>query len=277
MGFSATARLVAHGQRGRVFRKFRGQPPKRFDWIKNQLDRLLRDGRVEVTLPRAKELQQYAEEVVFHAKKDTPESDLVVESMLRTPEARQQLYERYVPLYAERSFFCTRVVNQWRLRFHDAAPMAYLEFVDRPGELRPAKPVGSKKLLHVHALMQGSRRDYRKYYGVRELPCWLTPTQFAKSHGMLDSEGRLLSDISHLVQDTDTAWHEKTDTVSTINPQWREHPEMRDRLLRIQSVELSGDRAKETFDCSYEEPAERRVPTSNPDLSSVVRRPRFNP
>ncbi|ORM39458.1 50S ribosomal protein L17 [Babesia sp. Xinjiang] len=265
MGFSATARLVAHGQRCRVFRKFRGQPPKRFDWIKNHLDRLLRHGRVEVTLPRAKELQQYAEEVVFHAKKDTPESDLVVESMLRTPEARHELYERYVPLYANRPFFCTRVVNQWRLRFADAAPMAYLEFVDRPGEIRPAKPVGNKKLLHVHALMQRSRRDYRKYYS------------FAKSHGMLDSDGNLLSDISHLADDREVPWHEKTETVSTINPQWYDHPEMRERLQRIQTVDLRGERAVEVIDSPYVEGPERRVPTSNPDLSSYVRRPRFNP
>ncbi|GBE60311.1 ribosomal protein L17 [Babesia ovata] len=277
MGFSATARLVAHGQRGRVFRKFRGQPPKRFDWLKNHLDRLLRLGRIELTLPRAKELQQYAEEVVFHAKKDTPESDLLVESMLRSPEARQKLYERYVPLYADRPFFFTRVVNQWRLRFTDAAPMAYLEFVDRPGELRPAKPVGSRKLLHVHALMQASRRDYRKYYA------------FAKSHGMLDSEGNLLPDISHLIGDSESAvsfcmslvkslqWHEKAETVSTINPQWQEHPVMRQRLERIQSVDLKSERAEETFESTYEETAERRVPTSNPDLSSAVRRPRFNP
>ncbi|CDR94516.1 ribosomal protein L17, putative [Babesia bigemina] len=265
MGFSATARLVAHGQRGRVFRKFRGQPPKRFDWLKNHLDRLLRLGRIELTLPRAKELQQYAEEVVFHAKKDTPESDLIVESMLRSPEARQKLYERYVPLYADRPFFFTRVINQWRLRFSDAAPMAYLEFVDRPGELRPAKPVGGRKLLQVHALMQASRRDYRKYYA------------FAKSHGMLDSEGNLLSDISHLIGDSESPWHERAETVSTINPQWREHPVMRQRLERIQSVDLRSDRAEETFESTYEEPAERRVPTSNPDLSSAVRRPRFNP
>ncbi|GFE54217.1 ribosomal protein L17 [Babesia ovis] len=265
MGFSATARLVAQGQRGRIFRKFRGQPPKRFDWIRNHLDRLLRDGRVEVTLPRAKELQQYAEEVIFHAKKDNTDSDLVVESMIRTPEARHQLYEKYVPLYADRPYFFTRVVNQWRLRFSDAAPMAYLELVDRTGELRPAKPVGGRKLLYIHALMKGSRRDYRKYYS------------FAKSHGMLDSDGNLLEDINHLVGDIDVPWHEKSETLSTINPQWHDHPEMRERLERIQSVDLRSDKCEEVLDVPYEEPAECRVTTSNPDLSIPVRRPRFNP
>lgn len=265
MGFSGTARLVTSGQRTRVFRKFRGQPPKRFDWIKNYLDRLLRHGRIEVTLPRAKELQQYAEEVVFHAKKDTPESDLIVESMLRTPEARKILYEKYIPLYSSRNFFFTRVVNQWRLRFRDASPMAYLEFVDRPGEIRPAKPVGEAKLAHIHALMKASRRDYRKYYS------------FAKSNGLLDKDGNLLDDISHLIGDMDIPWHEKCETVSTINPSWHEHPEMRERLRRIQSVELTTGSAKETFDSSYKEPAEVQVPTPNPDLSKTIRRPRFNP
>lgn len=265
MGFSATARLVASGQRSRVFRKFRGQPQKRFDWIKNYLDRLLRNGRVEVTLPRAKELQQYAEEVVFHAKKDTPDSDLIVESMLRTPEARKALYEKYVPLYSERPFFFTRVVNQWRLRFTDASPMAYLELVDRPDELRPAKPVGSAKIAYIHALMKSSRRDYRKYYS------------FAKSKGMLDKDGNLIEDISHLLEDRETPWHEKCETVSTINPSWREHPVMRKRLQHIQTVDLSTGVAKEVFDSSYKEPAEVQVPTNNPDISKNIRRPRFNP
>ncbi|EDO07398.1 putative ribosomal protein L17 [Babesia bovis T2Bo] len=265
MGFSATARLVAQGQRGRIFRKFRGQPPKRFDWIKNNLDRLLRYGRVELTLPRAKELQQYAEEVIFHAKKDTPESDLVVESMLRTPEARHQLYEKYVPNYADRPFFFTRVVNQWRLRFADAAPMAYLEFVDRSGEIRPAKPVGTKKLVYIHDLMKRSRRDYRKYYN------------FAKTNGLLDRDGNLLDDISHLISKGEASWHENEEVASTINPQWYEHPQMRDRLDRIQSVNLVGDRCTEVLDVPYTDPVEQPVATRNPDLSKPIRRPRFNP
>lgn len=62
---------------------------------------------------------------------DTPEASLITESLIFTPAARRKLYHELCPLYANRPFFYTRVVNQHRLRLRDAAPMAYLEFVDR--------------------------------------------------------------------------------------------------------------------------------------------------
>lgn len=56
-----------------------------------------------------------------------------MESLITSAEARSALYEKYVPLYAERPRFFTRVVNQWHFRTKDSASMAYLEFVDRFG------------------------------------------------------------------------------------------------------------------------------------------------
>merc|ERR1711879_443747 len=108
-------------------------------------NQLVLEQRLELTLPKVKELQQYAEEVVFLAKKNAPYHDGLVESMLTSPEARQILYERMVPRYRDRHFHVTRVVNQWRYRERDAAPMGFLEYVDRPGEIRPANPVGAAR------------------------------------------------------------------------------------------------------------------------------------
>lgn len=62
---------------------------------------------------------------------DTLESAQAVESVIRSPAARRNLFEKYAPMYAHRPFFFTRVVNTFRLRMRDAAPMAYVEFVDR--------------------------------------------------------------------------------------------------------------------------------------------------
>ncbi|KAK2195752.1 bifunctional Ribosomal protein L17/Ribosomal protein L17 superfamily [Babesia duncani] len=265
MGFASTAKLVYSGQRTRIFRKFRGQPTKSFDWIKNHLDRLIRNGRIEVTLPKAKELQQYAEEIVFHAKKDTPESDLIVESMLRTPEARQMLYEKYVPLYTNRPFFFTRVVNQWRFRFRDAAPMAYLEYVDRSGELRPAKAVGFEKLKYIHSQMQESRRNFRKYYS------------FAKKNGLLDCEDKLIEDVSHLNYNADSEWHRTGPIESTIDTEWMKDPVKLQRLQRIQEIDTSSGVAKEVFEIPYKEPKVIPMPNNNPNINARFRRPRFNP
>merc|ERR1719183_3010398 len=124
MGWMATTRQIARGARtkGRriFFRKF--EPAhKQWQTMKNMLNELVKEQRLETTLPKAKELQQYAEEVVFLAKKNSQYHDGLVESMVTSPEARQILYERLVPRYAKRNFHVTRVVNQWKYRERDAA------------------------------------------------------------------------------------------------------------------------------------------------------------
>ncbi|KAL8448745.1 hypothetical protein Emag_003871 [Eimeria magna] len=167
MGFTSTFKFLNLGIKRRTWRRTKKQPPHRWDAIRysrqshiwkkaihslmcglharrNQLDQLLRFGRIETTIARAKELQPYAEELI-HLAKQGPEKALAVESILRTPAARRRLFEEYLGVYRHRNFFFTRVVNQFRLRMRDAAPMAYIEFVDRPGELRPAQPVGVER------------------------------------------------------------------------------------------------------------------------------------
>mmetsp|Transcript_43267 Transcript_43267/g.94261 ORF Transcript_43267/g.94261 Transcript_43267/m.94261 type:complete len:205 (-) Transcript_43267:94-708(-) len=138
---------------------------KQWTMMKEMLNELVKYQRIETTLPRAKELQQYAEEIVFVAKKNTPYHDSVIESIVTSPEARRILYERLVPRYKDRAFHVTRVVNQWRYRLRDTAPMAYLEYVDRPGELRPANPVGAARVQHVAAEFLATRRGRRKHAG----------------------------------------------------------------------------------------------------------------
>ncbi|CDI77987.1 ribosomal protein L17, putative [Eimeria acervulina] len=159
MGFGSTFKLLNLGIKRRTWRRTKKQPQHRWDAIRNQLDQLLRYGRLETTITRAKELQPYAEELIQLAKR--PEKALAVESVLRTPAARRRLFEEYVGVYRHRNFFFTRVVNQFMLRLRDAAPMAYIEFVDRPGELRPAQPVGVERQKYLWQQMQQSRRQRR--------------------------------------------------------------------------------------------------------------------
>eukprot|EP00920_Eleutheroschizon_duboscqi_P001223 GHVT01002804.1.p1 GENE.GHVT01002804.1~~GHVT01002804.1.p1 ORF type:complete len:152 (-),score=17.89 GHVT01002804.1:1426-1881(-) len=130
MGFFSTYKFINRHVRRRVQRRF-AAAPLQWNMHRTQLDQLVRYGRIETTLPKAKELQQYAEELVFWAKQDTARADGIVESMLVTSAARSILYESLVPRYAARPFFVSRVVNQFRFRLKDAAPMAFLEFVDR--------------------------------------------------------------------------------------------------------------------------------------------------
>lgn len=172
------------------------QAHHQWDATKTQLDQLIRFGRLETTIAKAKELQQYAEEIVVFAKKDTPEADLVVESMLRTPAARRKLYEELVPRYAQRSFYVTRVVNQFRFRLRDSAPMAFIEFVDRPGELLPAVPVGYERKVHVWEQIQQNRRNARRF--LKE----------ASYHGLIQPDGTLLPSVDLIPKDASYEWDE---------------------------------------------------------------------
>merc|ERR1712039_1164084 len=104
--------------RNAYFRKFL-PAHRQWDLMKTMLNTLVKTQRIETTLPKAKELQQYAEELVFLAKKNTAYHDSQVESMLESSEARQILYERMLPRYQDRAFHFTRVVNMFRYRFRD--------------------------------------------------------------------------------------------------------------------------------------------------------------
>lgn len=51
-----------------------------------------------------------------------------------------KLFEILGPRYAERDGGYTRVMKLSRPRYGDSAPMAIIEYVDRPGEVRAARP-----------------------------------------------------------------------------------------------------------------------------------------
>ncbi|KAI4835711.1 ribosomal protein L17 [Plasmodium brasilianum] len=185
MGYTSTLKFVNLGVKRRLFRRAHKQPHHKWDSIKNQLNELLKYGRIETTLTKAKELQGYAEELIYLAKKDNVQNNLKVESMLRTAQGRRKLYEYYVPLYRHRPFFFTRIVNQWRLRLRDAAPMAFIEFIDRPGELRPAQPVGYDRIKYIYDEMKRNRRNFRKYFHI------------AKKFNLLDDNDQLISNFNN--------------------------------------------------------------------------------
>mmetsp|Transcript_97669 Transcript_97669/g.173990 ORF Transcript_97669/g.173990 Transcript_97669/m.173990 type:complete len:214 (+) Transcript_97669:128-769(+) len=166
MGWMSTTRRVARGARSkgrRVYHKVFAPSHQQWAMMKEMLNVLVKEQRLETTLPKAKELQQYAEEVVFLAKKNSPYHDGLVESMVTSPEARQILYERLVPRYQDRHFHVSRIVNLWQYRERDTAPMAVIEYVDRPGELRPANPVGAARQQHIAMEFLETRRARRQH------------------------------------------------------------------------------------------------------------------
>lgn len=166
MGFISTTRVITLNARrkGRSldgFRKF-GPPVKQWETTKRLLDKLIVEQRVSGPLLRLKELQQYAEEIVVHARKNNPIGDSIVESMLISAEARQVLYEKLVPRYAQRPDMFTRVVNLWHRRDTDSTRIGFIEFIDRSGEFTPAPLVGDARRTYLEGVLEeGTRRERR--------------------------------------------------------------------------------------------------------------------
>jgi large subunit ribosomal protein L17 len=169
MGFTSTTRLITlrarrKGRAADGFRKF-GPAFTQWEETKALLDRLIVEQRYTGPLLRVKELQQYADEIVVHARKNNPVSDSIVESMLISSEARQVLYEKLVPRYLDRSNMFTRVVDLWHRRDTDSTRIGFIEFVDRSGEFRPAEPVGAPRVSYLKDVMaNGTRRERRKVH-----------------------------------------------------------------------------------------------------------------
>ncbi|KAF8819115.1 putative 50S ribosomal protein L17 [Cardiosporidium cionae] len=237
MGFTSTFKFVNLGVRRRLFRKLK-RPHHQWDMLKNMLDSLIKQERIQTTMAKAKELQQYAEEIILLAKKDTPAADLKVESMLRTSAARRKLYEILVPRYTDRMFYFTRIVNQWRFRMRDAVNMAYIEYVDRSNELRPAKPVGFERTLFIWQQMQLNRLNFRRY-----------EAEARKLH-LLDENNELLSEEKVLQFIPPNPWSETSEKTNDL----AESPKSLKEFYSSQNI---GRKAMEPFYVDIPAPNQR--------------------
>ena len=88
---------------------------------------------IKTTLPKAKELRRVAEPLITLAKSDSVSNRRSAFSKLRDKEMVGKLFNELAPRYKERPGGYTRILK-CGFRSGDAAPMAYIELVDRPEE-----------------------------------------------------------------------------------------------------------------------------------------------
>ncbi|GLI69071.1 hypothetical protein VaNZ11_013615 [Volvox africanus] len=126
----------------------------RVSMMKTMVTQLLEKERIRTTLAKAKTLQRYVDKVVTLGKKGTRDAWIQARGIVRTDRELHKLFTQIALRYRERSGGFTRLVRAgWRER--DAAPVAFIELVDRPGELRPAGPALQRvDPLSVRAWMQ---------------------------------------------------------------------------------------------------------------------------
>jgi large subunit ribosomal protein L17 len=98
----------------------------------NMVTSILKHELIKTTLPKAKELRGFAEPLITLAKVDSVANRRLAFAKLRDRDAVTKLFNELGPRYQNRPGGYLRVMK-CGYRTGDAAPMAYVELVDRPG------------------------------------------------------------------------------------------------------------------------------------------------
>ncbi|WP_022947621.1 50S ribosomal protein L17 [Methylohalobius crimeensis] len=99
--------------------------------FRNMAASLFRHELIKTTLPKAKELRRVAEPLITLAKEDSTARRRLAFSRLRDKECVTKLFGELGPRYQTRPGGYIRILKCGH-RPGDAAPMAYVELVDRP-------------------------------------------------------------------------------------------------------------------------------------------------
>ena len=97
----------------------------------NMANSLFEHEIIKTTLPKAKELGRVAEPLITMAKEDSVAKRRLAFDRLRDKASVGKLFNELGPRYKERAGGYTRIMK-CGYRPGDAAPMAYIELVDRP-------------------------------------------------------------------------------------------------------------------------------------------------
>lgn len=111
------------------FRKFGREKNQRVAFVRGLLINLIRHGRIETTLARAKEIRPFVEKLVTLAKEDTVARRRLVASRLINQDAETaKLFTEYAPKYKAVAGGYTRILKL-PARLSDGAEKAVIEFV----------------------------------------------------------------------------------------------------------------------------------------------------
>ena len=121
-------------------RKLGKDSAHRWAMLRNMVTSLIYHERIKTTTPKAKELRRVADQMITYAKKGDLHNRRLAAGVVREKAAVVKLFEILGPRYEDRQGGYTRVLKLGQPRREDSGDMAYIEFVDRDGELRKPKP-----------------------------------------------------------------------------------------------------------------------------------------
>lgn len=119
---------MRHRKAGRQFSRTSAHREAMF---RNMANSLFRHELIKTTLPKAKELRRVAEPLITMAKSDSVHKRRLAFARLRDKEMVGKLFVELGPRYQTRPGGYLRILK-CGFRAGDAAPMAYVELVDRP-------------------------------------------------------------------------------------------------------------------------------------------------
>jgi len=99
--------------------------------FRNMANSLFRHELIKTTLPKAKELRKVAEPLITMSKSDSVAKRRLAFSRMRDKEMVGKLFGELGPRYKDRPGGYIRILK-CGYRVGDAAPMAFVELVDRP-------------------------------------------------------------------------------------------------------------------------------------------------
>lgn len=102
--------------------------------FRNMAGSLVRHEIIKTTLPKAKELRRVVEPLITLAKTDSVANRRLAFARTRDNEIVAKLFNELGPRFASRAGGYTRILK-CGFRAGDNAPMAYIELVDRSGNI----------------------------------------------------------------------------------------------------------------------------------------------
>ncbi|XP_057967622.1 uncharacterized protein LOC131157461 isoform X1 [Malania oleifera] len=123
------------------FRKLNRPTGHRMSMLRTMVSQLVKHERIETTVAKAKEIRRLADNMVQMGKEVSGSLCAArrAAAFVRGDDVLHKLFTELAYRYKDRAGGYTRLLRT-RIRVGDAAPMAYIEFIDRENELRQSKP-----------------------------------------------------------------------------------------------------------------------------------------
>lgn len=111
------------------YRKLGRDSSHRLALLKNLSIAIIKSGKIETTLPKAKELRSYIEKLITKARVGDFNAHRAIFASLQDKYSTKKLVDDIATKFKDRKGGYTRIIKT-RIRRGDAASMAYIEFVE---------------------------------------------------------------------------------------------------------------------------------------------------